>query len=130
MSKLKIGLVVEFLAHKLKVPGSIPAAATLAFGSELRKKSGTLKEDSFPGKNPKCGLKQIVNSYSFKTAVKCENETPWEARTIDNKHAALSAEKSSDNPFVECNFDRKVCQEVAPMNFCLNFVKEIKQFLQ
>ena len=46
----------------------------------------------------------------MKTAVKCENKIPWDARTIDNKHAALSAEKSSDNPFVKCNFDRKVCQ--------------------
>ena len=72
--------------------------------------SGTLKEDSFPGKNHKCGLKQIVNSYSFKITVKCENKTPWDARTIDNKHAALSAEKSSDNPFVKCNLDRKVFQ--------------------
>ena len=35
-----------------------------------------------------------------KTSVKCENKTPWDARTIHNKqlHAALSAEKSLDNP--------------------------------
>ena len=45
-------------------------------------------------------------------------------------HAALSAGKSSDNPFVECNFERNVCQEVAPLNFFLIFAKEIKQCLQ
>ena len=28
---------------------------------------------------------QVVNLYSLKTAVKCENKTPWDARTINNK---------------------------------------------